>query len=255
MPRGLPALLARLLGAALLLSAGCSGSGTEGPEQTVLSTRSGESVIQVTQGEVNGNQVVRIKTVFQGKENSILLNIDEPIYSVEIPLTLEQTLPQATAAAQRGNQGQFEDLLIAQYLEKAQQVMMEGDYNAALRQINLVLLIKPDHIQAHTMKGSVYYALGNYQLASEEWQYVLSLDPSNKEVNDFMDFMKNRQALPQPPLPGSPVGQPGQGGGTTPAGARTTPAAPPSGARPPAGAPAAPPSGAAPPAANPGAAQ
>lgn len=204
--------------AALLVMglAGCKTTGGDdngGEGKTVLSSRKGESSIQVTESEQDGSQIVRIKTVFRGEENIIVLNIDQPVYEVEIPLSLDQVMPKAARSSASGPEGQFQDLLIAQYLEKAQQYMVDGDYNAALRQINLVLLTKPDHISGHSMKGSVYYALGNYQLANEEWQYVLSLDPSNREVNEFMKFMKNRKGVAQPPLPAVPKqGAPKNGG-------------------------------------------
>lgn len=203
-----PALL--LVG--LFLAAGCAGrgnSGGDGEERTVLLTRKGESFIQVTESEQDGNQIIRIRTVFRGEENTIVLNIDLPVYEVEIPLTLEQVMPQAALAAVRGPEGQFRDLLIAQWLQKAQQAMLDGDYNGALRQVDTVLQIQPSHVQAHAMKGSVYYALGNYQLANEEWEYVLSLDSTNKEVLDFQAFLKNRAGGMPPPLPGAPGGPPG----------------------------------------------
>ncbi|HEX7926312.1 MAG TPA: tetratricopeptide repeat protein [bacterium] len=74
--------------------------------------------------------------------------------------------------------------------------------------MNLVLLTRPEHPQAHTMKGSIYYAMGNYALANDEWEKVLQLDPSNQEVRQFLDFLKSRKGAPQPPLPGAPKGAP-----------------------------------------------
>jgi hypothetical protein len=73
------------------------------------------------------------------------------------------------------------------------------------------------------MKGSVYYAMGNYSLANDAWEKVLQLDPSNQEVRQFMDFLKSRKGAPQPPLPGAPRGT-GTTGPNPPAAG--TPAAP-----------------------------
>lgn len=178
-------------------------------ERTVLLTKKGETSIQVTESEEDGNQIVRVRTVFRGEENIIVLNIDLPVYEVEIPLSIEQVIPQTTAAGVRGPEGQFQDLMIAQWLQKAQQAMLDGDYNGALRQVDTVLQVDPDNIQAMAMKGSVYYALGNYELASETWEFVLSLDPTNKEVRDFKKFLQNRSSAKPPPLPGGQA-QPGQ---------------------------------------------
>lgn len=202
------ALPGSLLVGALLLGSlalpGCSSNGDEpqGPETTVLSTRSGETLIQVTESDQAGNQVVRVKTVFRGQEANVVLNIDQQNYEVEIPLSVEQVMPRP-AGASTATAENFQDLLIAQHLEKAQEATLNGDYNAALRQLNLVQVIRPDHVKAHEMKGSVYYAMGNYQLANEEWEQVLALDPSNQEVRDFQEFMKNRSGAQQPPLPGT----------------------------------------------------
>jgi tetratricopeptide (TPR) repeat protein len=197
-----------LAAGALLGLPGCSSSAPKAgketaPGKTILATRQGESSIQVSESEIDGSQVVRINTRYRGEENTIVLSIDQPVYEIEIPLTLEQIAPQTVAAA-RSPEGQFQDLLIAQYLEKAQEAMLNGDYQGALRQVNLVLLTRPDHAQGHTMKGSIYYAMGNYSLANDEWERVLQLDPSNQEVRQFMDFLKSRKGAPQPPLPGAP---------------------------------------------------
>jgi Flp pilus assembly protein TadD len=201
--------------AAALAGGGCAkgrptAAGKEtAPAKTILATRQGESSIQVTESEIDGSQVVRINTRYRGEDHSIVLNIDQPVYEVEIPLTLEQIVPGAAGTAAAGAStpaGQFQDLLIAQYMEKAQEAMLNGDYQGALRQVNLVLLTRPEHPQAHTMKGSIYYAMGNYALANDEWEKVLQLDPSNQEVRQFQDFLKQRKGAPQPPLPGTPKG-------------------------------------------------
>ena len=209
--RGLAVLLTPAL---ILMLAACSGTSCRSSgggagsreEKTVLLTKKGESSIRVSESEVDGNQIVRIHTVFRGEENTIVLDIDQAVYEVEIPLTLDQVIPQSASAQVRGPEGQFQDLLVAQWLQKAQEAMLAGDYNGALRQVDTVLQIQPSHTQAHSMKGSVYYALGNYELASEEWQYVLSLDPTNKEVQDFQAFLKNRSSGRPPQLPGAPAG-------------------------------------------------
>ncbi|HEX7926311.1 MAG TPA: hypothetical protein VF678_01895 [bacterium] len=113
-------------------SSGSAGAGKQtGPEKTILATRQGESSIQVTESEIDGSQVVRINTRYRGEDHSIVLNIDQPVYDIEIPLTLEQIAPGAAGTASAGAStpaGQFQDLLIAQYIEKAQEAMLNGDY-------------------------------------------------------------------------------------------------------------------------------
>jgi len=194
----------------LLVLTACSGKNAEKPGKTVLNTRSGETGIQVTESEIDGTQVVRVTTTFRGEESNIELAIDQPVYDIEIPLSIQQTRPAGAGGGTGSGAGAVQDILTAQYLEKAQSAMLDGNYNEALKQVNLVLTVNPDHVKAREMKGSVYYAMGSYQLANEEWERVLTLDPSNEEVRGFMDFTQNQQGAPQPPLPGSlQQGQPG----------------------------------------------
>ncbi|MEE8394868.1 MAG: hypothetical protein V3S29_02355 [bacterium] len=224
----MPAVLLALL----LAGAGCADkAGPEKPKgKTVLTTQSGETGIQVTEVDEDGTQVIRITTTFRGKKSVISLAVDQPVYEIDIPLSIGQVQPQVAGGggapgAGGGGQGNFQDLLIAQYLEKAQSGMLEGNYNEALKQVNLVLMVRPDHIKAHEMKGSVYYAMGSYQLANEEWEQVLALDPSNREVRDFMDFNQRRQGAPRPDLPEAL-----QSGDASPAGLSRTPATQPAAA-------------------------
>lgn len=201
-----------------LMGAGCT-KGKKGKierkpgDKTVLSQRSGDTLIQVTESDQDGTPIVRVTTTYKGEENHIVLVIDQPTYEVEIPLSVENMRPRRNRGG--GGDGNrkpgggasgrdFEDILIVQYLEKAQSAMIAGRYNEALRQVNLVEMVRPDNIRAHTMKGSVYYAMGNYDLAHSEWERVLQLDPSNTEVRDFMEFLKNAKGgAPKPPLPRS----------------------------------------------------
>lgn len=224
---GVGRLSAMLLAATLLTAlGGCQTLGlTEAEdtdERTVFTQRRGDLSIQVTEATRSGNRIVRVRTVQDGEENSIVLDIQEDVYEVEVPLSMDQVLPRsrggagaAGGAAAAG--GDFRDILVAQYLERAQQLTLEGDYNGALRQVNTVLQVDPENVSALSMKGSIYYAMGNYELANEEWQEVLALDPSNREVQQFMEFMQDREGAPQPPLPGTEGAQapapPAQGGG------------------------------------------
>lgn len=215
-----------VLAAAALLACSSAKQGAPPPSgRVILIAKEGESAIQVSESEINGSQVVRIDSRLKGEDHSIVMQLDADVYDLELPLTLEQIAPQAAAAAAQSPAVQFQELLIAQWLEEAQEAMLAGNYAKALRQVNLVLLTRPDHVQAHGMKGSVYYAMGAYPLADQEWQRVLALDPSNREVRAFTEFLKNRQGATPPPLPGAQVAAPPAGApaAAAPAGAPAPP--------------------------------
>lgn len=191
----------------------------DGEERPVLLTRRGDTLIQVVESAVNGQQIVRVRTVIDGKENITVINIDQPTYHLEIPLGLPKPPPPPPGARGAGGAGQpgapggpaassaidLQKLQVTDALEKARQEMVRGDYLSAMRQVDIVLRLNSNNIEARSMKGSIYYALGDNQLANTEWNRVLLLDPGNKEVRGFQDFIKRNPGAPPPPLPGAGV--------------------------------------------------
>ena len=57
-------------------------------ERPVLLTRRGDTMIQVVESIVDGEQIVRVRTIIDGKESTTVINIDQPTYQLEIPLGL-----------------------------------------------------------------------------------------------------------------------------------------------------------------------
>lgn len=179
-----------------------------GPERVILQTRSNNALIRVTEANAGNSQIIRVTTVFNGEKNVIILNIDEPVYEIEIPLS-----PQSIAAVPSGTPGlpgspndiqaQAQRMQMDQYLELAQSSMLAGNYNEAIRNVDNVLQINPKHAKARSMKGSIYYAMGNLDLANQEWDRVLLMDPGNVEIRNFIEFLQRGPASPPPPLPGA----------------------------------------------------
>jgi tetratricopeptide (TPR) repeat protein len=53
-------------------------------------------------------------------------------------------------------------------------------YNEAVRQYRRALELKPDMAQAHYNLGNIYYALDRQDLAVQEWDKAIQLDPNNE---------------------------------------------------------------------------
>lgn len=53
-------------------------------------------------------------------------------------------------------------------------------YNDAVRQYRRALELKPDMAQAHYNLGNIYYALDRQDLAVQEWDKAIQLDPNNE---------------------------------------------------------------------------
>ena len=192
---------------------------SNGEEKPVLLTRYGDTLIQVVESTVNGQQIVRVRTVIDGKENTTVIHIDQPTYQLEIPLGPPAPPPGAKGAAGTGQPGapggppaalapspiDLQKLQVSEALEKARREMVRGAYLSAMRQVDIVLRLNSNNIQARAMKGSIFYALGDNQLANTEWNRVLLLDPGNKEVREFQEFIRKNPGSPPPPLPSAPV--------------------------------------------------
>ncbi|MCH8075547.1 MAG: hypothetical protein IIC64_06965, partial [SAR324 cluster bacterium] len=126
----------------------------------MLLTRHGDTQIQVVESTVNGEQIVRVRTVIDGKESITVIHIDQPTYQLEIPLgPLRPPPPGAKGAAGTGQPGGpaaapapspigLQKLQVTEALEKARQEMVNGDYLAAMRQVDIVLRLNSNHIQA-----------------------------------------------------------------------------------------------------------
>lgn len=232
---GLASLPWLLIIIVLGLLAGCGGSSSksaknqpqrtfqaDGEERPVLLTRRGDTLIQVVESTVNGQQIVRVRTVIDGKENITVIHIDQPTYHLEIPLGPPKPPPPPPGAKGAAGTGQpgapggppgapapspidLQKLQVTEALEKARQDMVRGDYLAAMRNVDIVLRLNSSNITARAMKGSIYYALGDNQLANNEWNRVLVMDPGNQEVRGFQEFIKRNPGVPPPPLPGAKV--------------------------------------------------
>ena len=65
--------------------------------------------------------------------------------------------------------------------------LAQGRARAALEDLNKVLQIQPEFIQARSQKGSILIKLGRLDEAHIELETVLRKDPSNAEANKFYD--------------------------------------------------------------------
>ncbi len=76
--------------------------------------------------------------------------------------------------------------IIDQLLQDALDFIRNGRFIQAISTLQRVLQLEPDNIAALTRMGSAYWAIDKKDLARENWQRVLQLDPNNTEVNQFM---------------------------------------------------------------------
>ena len=64
------------------------------------------------------------------------------------------------------------------------------DYDAALDDVNMLLILNPNHHALHATKGYIYEKQGLYEKALESINRALGKDPDNKT---FLDFKKDME--------------------------------------------------------------
>jgi tetratricopeptide (TPR) repeat protein len=148
----------------------------------------GESdvVTRVFEERKDGVYTVRIQVIREGKANETVHYFDSDNFSISVPVSARiqvQNIEEANKTADTGV------LKFTQKLEVAREAMLRTDYVKALEALNEALQIDNYNPQAHMMKGSIFYAMGRYDLARKEFDYVLELEPENVEVKRFREFM------------------------------------------------------------------
>ncbi len=76
--------------------------------------------------------------------------------------------------------------VIDQLLQDALDFIRNGRFIQAISTLQKVLQLEPENIPALTRMGSAYWAMEMKDIARQNWEKVLELDPENKEVIQFM---------------------------------------------------------------------
>lgn len=76
--------------------------------------------------------------------------------------------------------------IVDQLLQDALDFIRNGRFIQAISTLQRVLELEPENIPALTRMGSAYWAMELKDIARQNWEKVLELDPGNKEVIQFM---------------------------------------------------------------------
>jgi len=78
----------------------------------------------------------------------------------------------------------------SKHLISSRTAFFNNDLNSALNEVIEAISINPYSSKSYEMLGSIYYRLQWRQLALENWNKALALDPSNKTLNKFIVRVK-----------------------------------------------------------------
>lgn len=188
-----------LIGIVISLVAACSEPQPEPQTYTkevarhIESTGEASIVTRVIEERTNGIYTLRIQVIKDGEISETVHSLESKNFSISIPVS-SHIIVESTEEAQKTADTTI--LRFSQKLETAREAMLKTEYVKALEALNGALQIDSYNPRAHMMKGSIFYAMGKYDLSKKEFDYVLKLDPGNIEVKRFKQFMdsKNKQA-------------------------------------------------------------
>ncbi|MBU3914710.1 hypothetical protein KKA14_04175, partial [bacterium] len=118
-------------------------------------------------------------------------HFDNSNFEISVPVSA-RIVAQSSKEAAQSSSPDTSILVFSQKLEVAREAMMKTDYVGALEALNEALKIDSYNPQAHMMKGSIFYAMGKYDLAKKEFDFVLKVAPENMEVKKFKEFMESK---------------------------------------------------------------
>ncbi len=182
----------------LFLLTACSSKEVE-PQTTgrevashIEETGVGSTVIKVYEERRNGIYIIKVVILKDGKRTEQIHHFDNNNFEVSVPVSARIMVQSTREAAQSSSSPDTGILVFSQQLEVAREAMMKTDYVGALEALNEALKIDSYNPQAHMMKGSIFYAMGKYDLAKKEFDFVLKVDPQNMEVKKFKEFMESK---------------------------------------------------------------
>jgi tetratricopeptide (TPR) repeat protein len=186
-----------ILGIGMLIFTGCSSSTPETEVdsfsqlvgQHAEETGEGNIITKIYEERKNGVYAIKIQVIKEGQISETIHYFDNSNFTISIPVSA-RIMVQSPEQAEKSPNTSI--LVFSQKLEVARDAMMKTDYVAALEALNEALKIDSYNPQAHMMKGSIFYAMGKYDLANKEFDFVLKVDPGNIEVKRFKEFMDSQ---------------------------------------------------------------
>ncbi|MBZ0266110.1 tetratricopeptide repeat protein [bacterium] len=73
------------------------------------------------------------------------------------------------------------------YLERALEFYYQKQYQKALEACDQSTALMPELSLSYIRKGSIYYAMGEFQKAKEQWLHALELDPNDESVQNYLE--------------------------------------------------------------------
>lgn len=90
---------------------------------------------------------------------------------------------------------------IQTHYQRAQEALARSQYDTAEAEFGAIIRLDPNRAEVHANLGTVYYAQGRYDAATNAFQKARQLKPSLKGVEAFLGMSQARQGLARQALP------------------------------------------------------
>lgn len=88
----------------------------------------------------------------------------------------------------------------ATFSNRAMAYLKLKDFSKAIEDSNSALAIKPDYLKAYHRRGKAYASVNKLDLAIKDFQYILEVEPENKEAINELKNARKKLMDKQKPL-------------------------------------------------------
>ncbi len=147
-----------------------------GQEESAIMTR--KALLAYANNDVKGTVAALRQAYYKDPRNEKLLSL---LNKIEAEANMDKTdAPKGPELFSPIDQKVFD----------ARQAILEGRYDVAIKKCQDILDINPNDITSLKIMGSAFFLLDDHTRARKLWSKVLDIDPSDKEIPEFMKQLR-----------------------------------------------------------------
>ena len=147
-----------------------------GNEESASMTRKG--VLAYANNDLKGSVAALRQAYYKDPRNDKLLSL---LNKIEAEANMDKTeAPKGPELFSPIDQKVFD----------ARQAILEGKYDVAIKKCQDILDLNPNDITALKIMGSAFFLLDDHTRARKLWTHVLEIDPSDKEIPEFLKQLR-----------------------------------------------------------------
>ncbi len=147
-----------------------------GQEESATMTRKG--LLYYANGDLKGTVAALRQAYYKDPRNEKLLSL---LNKIEAEATMDKTeAPKGPELFSPIDQKVFD----------ARQAILEGRYDVAIKKCQDILDMNPNDVTSLKIMGSAFFLLDDHTRARKLWSRVIEIDPSDKEISEFMKQLR-----------------------------------------------------------------